>query len=246
MCGQGRGSVTTLLHEAPAGGRGRGPRERAKNNDVAMVRIRLKRIGTTNTPAFRIVVADNRSPRDGKFIEGTGHVFAAPKERQLHAQSGTRRILGRSGRAALRDSVEHDEEEKGPTGGGVGPATPPALYATLSGICVQGGLVDHPEAGDHYAGRPERRLGLRVARPSPRCRQDHRQAGQDDQRDSLGSFRPGAARKASAPPWSWSRTPRAPRSGAGGFARLRPRRGIEHESRCAHSSFRRCSPGPWM
>ena len=37
-----------------------------------MVRIRLKRIGTTNTPAYRIVVADNRSPRDGRFIEELG------------------------------------------------------------------------------------------------------------------------------------------------------------------------------
>jgi len=36
------------------------------------VRIRLKRIGTTNTPAFRIVVADSRSPRDGRFIEALG------------------------------------------------------------------------------------------------------------------------------------------------------------------------------
>ena len=36
------------------------------------VRIRLKRIGATNTPVFRIVVADNRSPRDGKFIEEIG------------------------------------------------------------------------------------------------------------------------------------------------------------------------------
>ena len=36
------------------------------------VRIRLKRIGTKNTPAYRIVVADNRSPRDGKFIEEIG------------------------------------------------------------------------------------------------------------------------------------------------------------------------------
>ena len=32
----------------------------------------MKRIGTTNTPVFRIVVADNRSPRDGKFIEEIG------------------------------------------------------------------------------------------------------------------------------------------------------------------------------
>lgn len=36
------------------------------------VRIRLKRIGTKNTPVFRVVVADNRSPRDGKFIEEIG------------------------------------------------------------------------------------------------------------------------------------------------------------------------------
>jgi small subunit ribosomal protein S16 len=32
----------------------------------------MKRIGTTNTPVYRIVVADNRSPRDGKFIEEIG------------------------------------------------------------------------------------------------------------------------------------------------------------------------------
>jgi small subunit ribosomal protein S16 len=32
----------------------------------------MKRVGTTNTPVYRIVVADNRSPRDGKFIEEIG------------------------------------------------------------------------------------------------------------------------------------------------------------------------------
>jgi small subunit ribosomal protein S16 len=36
------------------------------------VKIRMKRIGTKNTPVFRIVVADGRSPRDGKFIEELG------------------------------------------------------------------------------------------------------------------------------------------------------------------------------
>ncbi|MGA2866443.1 MAG: 30S ribosomal protein S16 [Verrucomicrobiota bacterium] len=36
------------------------------------VRIRMKRIGARNTPVFRIVVADARSPRDGKFIEELG------------------------------------------------------------------------------------------------------------------------------------------------------------------------------
>lgn len=36
------------------------------------VRIRLKRIGSRNDPVFRIVVADNRSPRDGKCLEEIG------------------------------------------------------------------------------------------------------------------------------------------------------------------------------
>jgi len=41
------------------------------------VKIRLKRGGSKNTPVYRIVVADGRSPRDGKFIEelGTYHPF---------------------------------------------------------------------------------------------------------------------------------------------------------------------------
>jgi small subunit ribosomal protein S16 len=37
-----------------------------------MVRIRLRRIGRKNAPQYRIVVADSRSPRDGKFIEIIG------------------------------------------------------------------------------------------------------------------------------------------------------------------------------
>ena len=37
-----------------------------------MVRIRLRRIGRKNAPQYRIVVADSKSPRDGKFIEIIG------------------------------------------------------------------------------------------------------------------------------------------------------------------------------
>lgn len=36
------------------------------------VKIRLKRVGAKNSPVYRIVVADGRSPRDGKFIEELG------------------------------------------------------------------------------------------------------------------------------------------------------------------------------
>ena len=37
-----------------------------------MVKIRLKRIGAKKKPFYRIIVADARSPRDGKFIEQVG------------------------------------------------------------------------------------------------------------------------------------------------------------------------------
>ena len=36
------------------------------------VKIRLKRIGAKKNPYYRVVVADSRSPRDGRFIEEIG------------------------------------------------------------------------------------------------------------------------------------------------------------------------------
>lgn len=46
------------------------------------VKIRLRRMGTKKKPFYRIVVADSRSPRDGKFIEEIGYYnpLTAPKE----------------------------------------------------------------------------------------------------------------------------------------------------------------------
>jgi small subunit ribosomal protein S16 len=38
-----------------------------------MVKIRLRRMGRRNRPFYRVVVADSRSPRDGKFIDLIGH-----------------------------------------------------------------------------------------------------------------------------------------------------------------------------
>ena len=37
------------------------------------VKIRLKRTGAKKAPSYRVVVADSRSPRDGRFIEEIGH-----------------------------------------------------------------------------------------------------------------------------------------------------------------------------
>ena len=37
------------------------------------VKIRLRRMGAHKAPFYRVVVADSRSPRDGKFIEEIGY-----------------------------------------------------------------------------------------------------------------------------------------------------------------------------
>jgi small subunit ribosomal protein S16 len=37
------------------------------------VRVRLTRVGSKKNPIWRVVVADQRSPRDGRFIETIGH-----------------------------------------------------------------------------------------------------------------------------------------------------------------------------
>lgn len=46
------------------------------------VKIRLKRMGAKKAPFYRVVVADSRSPRDGKFIEtvGTYNPLTTPAE----------------------------------------------------------------------------------------------------------------------------------------------------------------------
>jgi small subunit ribosomal protein S16 len=45
----------------------------AKLRFISLLRIRLKRIGRKKQPAYRIVVADSRSPRDGRPVEEIGH-----------------------------------------------------------------------------------------------------------------------------------------------------------------------------
>lgn len=52
------------------------------------VKIRLARHGSTKAPFYRIVVADSRSPRDGKFIDrvGTYNPRTQPSDIQVDAE----------------------------------------------------------------------------------------------------------------------------------------------------------------
>ena len=52
------------------------------------VKIRLRRMGAKKAPFYRIVVADSRYPRDGRFIEeiGTYNPVATPTEVKVDAE----------------------------------------------------------------------------------------------------------------------------------------------------------------
>ena len=58
------------------------------------VKIRLKRLGAKKSPFYRVVVADERSPRDGRFIEEIGYYnpLTDPADIKINAEKATKWI----------------------------------------------------------------------------------------------------------------------------------------------------------
>ena len=58
------------------------------------VKIRLRRMGAKKAPFYRVVVADSRYPRDGRFIEqvGTNNPLTEPATVELDAEKVTKWI----------------------------------------------------------------------------------------------------------------------------------------------------------
>ncbi|WP_297631433.1 30S ribosomal protein S16 [uncultured Clostridium sp.] len=56
------------------------------------VKIRLRRMGAHKAPFYRVVVADSRSPRDGRFIEEIGfyNPVAQPKEIKINEEKANK------------------------------------------------------------------------------------------------------------------------------------------------------------
>jgi len=61
------------------------------------VKIRLKRIGAKKNPFYRVVVADSRYPRDGRFIEeiGTYNPQVNPPEFKINNDAAKKMDVGR-------------------------------------------------------------------------------------------------------------------------------------------------------
>ena len=58
------------------------------------VKMRLKRMGAKKAPFYRVVVADSRSPRDGRFIDEIGYFnpLTNPAEIKLDAEKAKKWI----------------------------------------------------------------------------------------------------------------------------------------------------------
>ena len=61
---------------------------------VMAVKIRLRRMGAKKAPFYRVVVADSRYPRDGRFIEeiGTYNPLTDPAEIKIDADAAKKWI----------------------------------------------------------------------------------------------------------------------------------------------------------
>ena len=72
-----------------------------------MVKIRLRRMGAKKAPFYRVVVADSRYPRDGRFIEeiGTYNPCVSPAQISIDAD----RLFGAAGAAAEYGRSEPDD-----------------------------------------------------------------------------------------------------------------------------------------
>ena len=56
------------------------------------VKMRLRRMGAKKAPTYRVIVADSRSPRDGRFIEEIGYFNPRSDELKIDAEKAKKWI----------------------------------------------------------------------------------------------------------------------------------------------------------
>ena len=119
-----------------------------------MVKIRLRRMGAKKAPFYRVVVADSRYPRDGRFIEeiGTYNPCVSPAEIKIDAG------VDQDRRSAHRHGPCAAEESQRAVRPGVQEMKDLLLYIARS-------LVEHPDdvTVTEKQGADELTLELRVA-----------------------------------------------------------------------------------
>ena len=123
-----------------------------------MVKIRLKRMGATKRPFYRLVVADSRSPRDGRFIEEIGVYDPIARPATLRVDADRVRDWMRRG-ARPSDTARKLLEQQGILPRTARPTAPPrpakeevapaaAATATATAVAEPEAEIDTEEAAE--------------------------------------------------------------------------------------------------
>jgi small subunit ribosomal protein S16 len=109
-----------------------------------LVKIRLKRMGTTKRPVYRLVVADAHSPRDGRFIESLGYYDPLPQPATVSIDADRVREWLRRG-ARPSDSARDLLVAQGILGGDARRRSAPAAGAPVAAAPAPAGPGPEPE-----------------------------------------------------------------------------------------------------
>jgi len=133
-----------------------------------MVRIRLMRVGKKKQPSYRVVVADSRSPRDGRIIEAIGHYHPRQEPSLVvldtdRAQYWIDRGAQPSDQVRKLISIASSQGDGAPAEAPAAPkkapakvkATPAASVADESLEDDESGAAELPEAVDQASAAPE-------------------------------------------------------------------------------------------
>jgi small subunit ribosomal protein S16 len=129
-----------------------------------VVKIRLMRVGKRKQPSYRIVVADSRSPRDGRIIEAIGHYHPRQEPSEIEV-NGERALFwlnrGAQPSSAVRKLLQISGAWTEFTGepAAAKPAAaaraPSSRKATPAASVSEEPLADLPEAEDQASAAPE-------------------------------------------------------------------------------------------
>jgi len=126
-----------------------------------VVKIRLKRIGATKRPVYRLVVADSRSPRDGRFIEAIGFYDPLPNPAVVRIDVDRVRLWMQRG-ARPSDTARSLLVQQGVLAATPRPAREPARQVASAGPALSGAgeevapaATERSEAGGAVGGSPE-------------------------------------------------------------------------------------------
>ena len=165
-----------------------------ERHDLA-VRIRLTRVGARNNPIWRVVATDQRSPRDGRFIEVVGHYNPQTDPSTIDLDEEKIRGLDPEGRAALGDRQELCSRPRGSQ-----PEAAPRVPRPRPGRQSRPGARGPVRGGGRDRGvRADRRRG--GPRQGDRPRRAHREGAARDHEgrwDQRGKARPRRDRRLTA------------------------------------------------